>query len=56
MNKKSLVGILLASVMSISIMSGCGAAKSGDASKKYIIACDSKYAPFLLKKTLNIKV
>ena len=42
MNKKSLVGILLASVMSISIMSGCGAAKndstkSGDANKKYIL-------------------
>jgi polar amino acid transport system substrate-binding protein len=51
MNKKSLVGILLASVMSIGIMSGCGTSKtdstkSGDENKKYVIACDSKYAPF----------
>jgi len=55
MNKKSLVGILLASVMSISIMSGCGAAKSGDASKKYIIACDSKYAPFSFEENAKYK-
>jgi len=60
MNKKSLVGILLASVMSISIMSGCGAAKndstkSGDANKKYIIACDSKYAPFSFEESGKYK-
>jgi len=60
MNKKSLVGILLASVMSISIMSGCGAAKndtakSGDASKKYIIACDAKYAPFSFEENSKYK-
>ena len=60
MNKKSLVGILLASVMSISIMSGCGAAKndtakSGDANKKYIIACDSKYAPFSFEENGKYK-
>ena len=60
MNKKSLVGILLASVMSISIMSGCGAAKndsakSSDGNKKYIIACDSKYAPFSLEENGKYK-
>ncbi|HEX9027267.1 MAG TPA: transporter substrate-binding domain-containing protein [Clostridium sp.] len=46
MNKKSLVGILLTSVMAISLITGCGAAKSGNENKKYIIACDAKYAPF----------
>ena len=60
MNKKSLVGILLASVMSIGIMSGCGAAKndtakSSDANKKYIIACDSKYAPFSFEENGKYK-
>ena len=60
MNKKSLVGILLASVMSISIMSGCGvtksdSAKSSDGNKKYIIACDSKYAPFSFEENGKYK-
>ena len=60
MNKKSLVGILLASVMSIGIMSGCGAAKndsakSSDGNKKYIIACDSKYAPFSFEENGKYK-
>ncbi|AGF57942.1 polar amino acid transport system substrate-binding protein [Clostridium saccharoperbutylacetonicum] len=60
MNKKSLVGILLASVMSIGIMSGCGAAKndtakSDDANKKYVIACDSKYAPFSFEESGKYK-
>ena len=46
MNKKSLVSILLASVMSIGLMAGCGASKGGSENKKYTIACDAKYAPF----------
>ncbi|WP_270567543.1 transporter substrate-binding domain-containing protein [Clostridium beijerinckii] len=51
MNKKSLVGIVLASVVTVGIMAGCGSskndsAKSGDGNKKYVIACDAKYAPF----------
>ncbi len=51
MNKKTLIGILLASVMSVSVLAGCGAAKKdssngGDGNKKYVIACDAKYAPF----------
>jgi polar amino acid transport system substrate-binding protein len=60
MNKKSLVGILMASVMSIGIMAGCGAqkndaAKSGDANKKYLIACDAKYAPFSFEENGKYK-
>ena len=50
MNKKSLVGILLASVMSMGLMAGCGASKgdtaAGGENKKYVIACDAKFAPF----------
>lgn len=47
MNKKSLLGILLTSVMVVGLTTGCGASKSdGSANKKYIIACDAKYAPF----------
>ncbi|EHI99418.1 ABC-type transporter, periplasmic subunit family 3 [Clostridium sp. DL-VIII] len=51
MNKKTLIGILLASVMSVGVLSGCGAAKKdssngSDGNKKYVIACDAKYAPF----------
>ena len=51
MNKKSVIGILLASVMAIGVLAGCGSsksdsAKSSDGGKKYIIACDAKYAPF----------
>ncbi|OOM82343.1 glutamine-binding periplasmic protein precursor [Clostridium puniceum] len=60
MNKKSLVGILLAAVISIGIMSGCtapknDAAKSDDANKKYLIACDSKYAPFSFEENNKYK-
>ena len=60
MNKKSLVGILLAAVISIGIMSGCtapknDAAKIDDANKKYLIACDSKYAPFSFEENNKYK-
>ena len=59
MNKKSLVGILLASVMSIGLMAGCGASK-GDTkadgeNKKYVIACDSKFAPFSFEESGKYK-
>ncbi len=47
MNKKSLLGVLLTSVIALSLITGCGATKNdGSANKKYIIACDAKYAPF----------
>ncbi len=61
MNKKSLVGILLASVMSVGMLSGCGASKNesttkgDDANKKYTIACDSKYAPFSFEENGKYK-
>ncbi|WP_160692087.1 transporter substrate-binding domain-containing protein [Clostridium sp. C2-6-12] len=60
MNKKSLVGILMASVMSIGIMAGCGAqkndtAKSNEGNKKYLIACDAKYAPFSFEENNKYK-
>jgi glutamine transport system substrate-binding protein len=60
MNKKALVGILLASLMSIGMISGCGAAKndsskSSDGNKKYLIACDAKYAPFSFEENGKYK-
>ena len=60
MNKKSLVGILLASVMSIGIMSGCGAQKNDSAKavmeiRNILIACDSKYAPFSFEENSKYK-
>jgi polar amino acid transport system substrate-binding protein len=60
MNKKSLVGILLASVMTVGLMAGCGvskndSSKSGDGNKKYIIACDAKYAPFSFEENGKYK-
>jgi len=59
MNKKSLVSILLASVMSVGLMAGCGASKddtkANGGSKKYIIACDSKFAPFSFEENGKYK-
>jgi len=59
MNKKSLVGILLISVMSIGLMAGCGSSKSDTkadgGNKKYVIACDSKFAPFSFEENGKYK-
>jgi glutamine transport system substrate-binding protein len=59
MNKRSLVSILLASVMSIGLMSGCGASKgdtgAGEGNKKYVIACDAKFAPFSFEESGKYK-
>lgn len=49
MKKKSIIGILLSTVMVFGVLAGCSksdTSKTDDTSKKYIIACDSKYAPF----------
>ena len=50
MKKRSLVSILLASVVSVGLLAGCGTSssdtKADGGNKKYIIACDSKFAPF----------
>jgi glutamine transport system substrate-binding protein len=55
MNKKSLIGILMVTVMSIGMLAGCGASKSGDTNKKYVIACDAKYAPFSFEENGKYK-
>ncbi len=48
MKKKSIIGLVLSAVMAFGVLAGCQKADASkeDASKKYIIACDSKYAPF----------
>ncbi|EHI99419.1 ABC-type transporter, periplasmic subunit family 3 [Clostridium sp. DL-VIII] len=59
MNRKVLVSILLASAMSVGLLAGCGASK-GDikadtGNKKYVIACDSKFAPFSFEENGKYK-
>ncbi|WP_160692089.1 transporter substrate-binding domain-containing protein [Clostridium sp. C2-6-12] len=58
MNKKSLLSILLTSVVSIGLMTGCGTSngtKADGGNKKYIIACDSKFAPFSFEESGKYK-
>ncbi len=59
MNKRSLVSILLASVVSIGLLAGCGTSnsdtKADGGNKKYIIACDSKFAPFSFEENSKYK-
>jgi polar amino acid transport system substrate-binding protein len=59
MNKRSLVSILLASVMSIGLLAGCGASKgdtgTNGGNKKYVIACDAKFAPFSFEENGKYK-
>ena len=59
MNKKSLVSILLTSVVSIGLFVGCGTSnsdtKADGGNKKYIIACDSKFAPFSFEENSKYK-
>ena len=59
MNKKSLVSILLTSVVSIGLLAGCGTSnsdtKADGGNKKYIIACDSKFAPFSFEENNKYK-
>ncbi|OOM79858.1 transporter substrate-binding domain-containing protein [Clostridium sp. BL-8] len=59
MNRKVLVNILLASAMSVGLLAGCGASKGdtkADAgNKKYVIACDSKFAPFSFEENGKYK-
>jgi glutamine transport system substrate-binding protein len=59
MNKRSLVGILLVSVMSVGLLVACGPSK-GDTkadggNKKYVIVCDSKFAPFSFEENGKYK-
>jgi polar amino acid transport system substrate-binding protein len=59
MNKRTLISILLASVMSVGLLAGCGASKgdtkADSGSKKYVIACDSKFAPFSFEENGKYK-
>ncbi|OOM82344.1 glutamine-binding periplasmic protein precursor [Clostridium puniceum] len=59
MNKRSLVSILLASVVSVGLLAGCGTSnndtKADGGNKKYIIACDSKFAPFSFEENNKYK-
>jgi polar amino acid transport system substrate-binding protein len=59
MNKKSLVSILLTSVMSIGLMAGCSSSKddkkADGGNEKYVIACDSKFAPFSFEEDTKYK-
>lgn len=51
MKKKILFGIMMVSMLSVGILSGCGQnSDSGSENKKYIIACDAKFAPFSLEE------
>lgn len=62
MKKKSILGITLAAVLSIGMLSGCSSksesdktAESQGGKKKYLIACDSKYAPFSFEENGKYK-
>ncbi|MBE6072485.1 MAG: transporter substrate-binding domain-containing protein [Clostridium butyricum] len=52
MMKKRIISTLMVSILSLGLFTGCGSADSDAANnsnggdKKYIIACDAKYAPF----------
>lgn len=53
MKKRTLISTLMVSILSLGLFAGCGSSESGsadagkdDGAKKYIIACDAKYAPF----------
>lgn len=58
MKKRSVISIILTSMMAIGLMAGCGDAKSDAANggnKKYVIACDSKFAPFSFEENGKYK-
>lgn len=48
MKKRTLLSALMISVLSLGLFAGCGSsdASKDEGEKKYIIACDAKYAPF----------
>lgn len=62
MKKKSIIGALLATVVSMSVLAGCAPKSAGENNgqaagekKKYLIACDSKYAPFSFEENGKYK-
>ncbi|MDS0528297.1 transporter substrate-binding domain-containing protein [Clostridium sp. SHJSY1] len=52
MKKKSFVAAILVSVMSVSVLMGCGTKTEN---KKYLIATDAKYAPFSFEESGKYK-
>lgn len=54
MKKKSFIALIVASVMSVALLAGCGA-KSEDKNKKYVIATDAKFAPFSFEENGTYK-
>ena len=63
MKKKTLLSALMAAVLSVGLLADCGsvadktsdAASSDGGNKKYLIACDAKYAPFSLEENGKYK-
>lgn len=58
MKKKTIISALLSSVLLLGLMQGCktNTIKQGTTeTKKYIIACDAKYAPFSFEENGNYK-
>lgn len=56
MKKKSILGGLLASILLLGLTTGCGTKDTAkDTNKKYIIACDAKYAPFSFEENGTYK-
>jgi polar amino acid transport system substrate-binding protein len=52
MKKKSFVAAIVVSMMSVSLLMGCGAKNEN---KKYVIATDAKYAPFSFEENDKYK-
>jgi glutamine transport system substrate-binding protein len=62
MKKKSIIGVVLSTVMLIGVLTGCASKSSEtnstegkDTKKKYIIAVDAKYAPFSFEENGKYK-
>lgn len=60
MKKIKVTSLLMTMVLSLGLFSGCGStsegnSSSGESEKKYIIACDSKYAPFSFEENGTYK-
>lgn len=55
MKKRSILGLVLSTVLVASIFAGCGKSNKDEGNKKYLIACDAKYAPFSFEENGKYK-
>lgn len=64
MKKSKILSAVMASVLSVALLTGCGSASAGGSKEsstgeakedKYIIACDAKYAPFSFEENGSYK-